>query len=219
MDLQILLADNPKFHTMGSGEAASYRLSPAVLSYIAGKVGPESRTLETGAGVSTVWFASLGTHHTCITPSKEEVDRIVEYCEERKITLEKVHFVIERSETAMPRLNVDGLDLVLVDGNHSFPGPFIDYYYAVERMKVGGLLIVDDTQLWTGRVLRDFLLLEPEWQLDREFFRRTTSFIKVKEGSHLKWWAMQPYVKKHSSRYIFAYRMRAAWRVLKSRRS
>lgn len=72
-------------------------------------------------------------------------------------------------------------------------------------------MIVDDTQLWTGRILRDFLLLEPEWRLSREFLR-TVSFRKVKEGGHLKKWAVQPYVKKHSNRYIWEYRWSIMWR-------
>jgi Methyltransferase domain len=211
MELQRLIEDKPKFQKTIQGEPVFHGLSQDVLSYIADHLGRESNTLETGAGLSTVLFAFLGTRHIAITPNPREVDRISAYCRQHEIALDNVTFVTERSETAMPRLSERGLDLVLIDGNHSFPAPFIDYYYAVERTKVGGLLIVDDTQLWTGRILRDFLLLEPEWRLSREFLR-TVSFRKVKEGGHLKKWAVQPYVKKHSNRYIWEYRWSIMWR-------
>jgi hypothetical protein len=210
MDLEKLLNDNPKFHTTGAGEAVSYGLAPEVLSYIAEKVTPESKTLETGSGLSTVLFASLSSQHICITPDQAEADRIVAYCKRNDIRLDKVKFVVERSETAVPKVEVNGFDLVLIDGNHAFPAPFIDYYYAADKMKVGGVLIVDDTQLWTGKILRDFLRLEPEWRLDREFSGRTACFIKTREGSHLKWWGAQPYVKKHSRRTVLEYRIRTA---------
>ena len=53
--------------------------------------------------------------------------------------------------------------LVLIDGSHSFPSPFIDWYYTAFRLRVGGFLVVDDTQLWTGHVLKRFLEAEPDW--------------------------------------------------------
>jgi hypothetical protein len=207
MDLEQLIEHAPKFHRTGGGEPVSYGLAPEVLRYMAAKIGPGAKTLETGSGVSTVVFALRGTSHVCITPAAAETERIVEYCTGCGIALNAVKFIVDRSEIALPGLEVDGLDLVLIDGNHAFPAPFIDYYYAAERMKVGGLLIVDDTQLWTGRVLRDFLSLEPEWKLDWEFSRRTAAFIKTKEDGHRKWWGAQPFVQTRSARYLWEWRI------------
>jgi hypothetical protein len=39
------------------------------------------------------------------------------------------------------------LDLVLIDGDHAFPASFIDWYYTAEQVKLGGYVIVDDTNL------------------------------------------------------------------------
>lgn len=57
-------------------------------------------------------------------------------------------------------------------------------------------MMVDDTQLWTGKVLKDFLKLEPEWELITELPEHSPNsaiFKKNQEGSHDKWWLQQPY--------------------------
>ena len=206
MNLDALVNEHPKFH-MDGGEPVSYGLGRAPLSYIAEKVKGDLNTLETGAGISTVLFALLGANHVCITPNKGEVGRIVAYCGQRQIPVLKINFVIEKSEYALPKLEASGLDLVLIDGRHAFPTPFIDWYYTAEKLKLGGLMVVDDTQLWTGKILKKFMLSEPEWQLDK-IFSNTCCFIKIKEGSHLKWWGLQPFVRKRSSLSILCTRMR-----------
>ena len=50
-----------------------------------------------------------------------------------------------------PTLELDALDLVLIDGSHSFPQVFIDWYYTQSALKVGGALLVDDVHIWTGK--------------------------------------------------------------------
>jgi len=55
------------------------------------------------------------------------------------------------------------LDLVLIDGDHSFPAPVIDWYYTAHRLKVGGLMVVDDTDIVTGLLLVDFMRADPKW--------------------------------------------------------
>jgi hypothetical protein len=91
---------------------------------------------------------------------------------------------------------------LLIDGQHAFPTPFIDWYYTADKLRVGGILIIDDTQLWTGQVLKQFLLEEAEWSLIEEFSARTVIFRKEKDYSHEKWWGQQPYVVRKSRRLI-----------------
>ena len=40
-------------------------------------------------------------------------------------------------------------------------------------------MVIDDVHLWTGKVLRDFLRSEPEWQLEEEWDGRTAAFRKL----------------------------------------
>ena len=211
MDLDDILRKNPQFHRTGKGEPISYGLGKDTLAYIAEKITDGARTLETGAGHSTVLFASLGARHICVVPQSEELDRIIAFYQDHSVPLDKVQFILQRSEMALPTLTNDPLDLVLIDGNHAFPAPFIDWYYTADKIRVGGLLIIDDTEIWTARILRNFLLSEPEWRLDKEFSHRACSFTKVKDGGHLKGWGAQRYVQRHSYLYFWEFRICSEW--------
>ena len=66
--------------------------------------------------------------------------------------------VVEASEDVLPDLQLHAeLDLIIVDGNHTFPAPMVDWFYMTRHLRTGGVLVVDDVELWTGAVLADFL--------------------------------------------------------------
>ncbi len=192
-----LLADAPAFHEDANGAPISWGLPENVLRFIDRSVTERSRTLETGAGLSTVIFAAAGAEHVCVVPDAGQVARIRHYCAERRIATDRVQFHIAPSETVLPMLAISCLDLVLIDGRHGFPTPFIDWYYAAMALKVGGLMIVDDTQLWTGDTLRKFLAEEPDWTLEREF-AKTVVFRKLADGGHAREWNQQRFVARRS---------------------
>lgn len=198
MNLQDLLNNSPQLHKFESGELTSWKLSDEVLSFIDKHVDESSNTLETGAGISTILFGLKCTNHICIVPEQDLVDRITEYGSQHKIILNKITFKIAESEKILPFLKFNKLDLVLIDGRHAFPTPFIDWYYTSPILKVGGIMIIDDTHILTGHILRNFLLSEPEWQLQESFSSKTAIFIKLKEYSHSKMWTQQPYLMRSS---------------------
>jgi methyltransferase family protein len=198
VDLNQLLAEPPVLHVAADGTPAPFESSEEILRTIDEHVGDGSHTLETGAGLSTVLFALKGSNHTCVVPFAEEVDRIKKWCAGEGVSTERVRFVTERSEDALPAMDGEPLDLVLIDGGHAFPSPFIDWYYAARRLRPGGILIVDDTQLWTGRVLDRFLREEPGWERIRNVPMRASVFRCTAEPGDLKEWVHQPYVVKRS---------------------
>jgi predicted O-methyltransferase YrrM len=71
--------------------------------------------------------------------------------------------IVARSQDWLPRVDLPDLDLVLVNGGHAFPVPFLDWYYGAEKLKVGGLMVVDNTHLPTGTRLADFMGVDPRW--------------------------------------------------------
>jgi predicted O-methyltransferase YrrM len=218
VDLRALLRDAPAFHVDEGLRPVSLQASMDVLETIAAAVQPGSRTLETGAGLSTVVFALRGAAHLCVTPAASEVERIRAWCESRGIDLGGVRFEVARSETVLPRLALPELDLVLIDGGHGFPTPFVDWCYTADHLRVGGVLIVDDIQLWTGAVLRDFLAEEPGWTLRREFPMRAAVFEKSAPMPALPEWFAQPYVARRSRRAgTFGRLARRAWGLLRRR--
>jgi hypothetical protein len=137
-----VLNDSPKVH--GEGDV-SFQLSDEVLFFIDERVRADCcTTLETGAGISTIVFAMNHSRHFCITPDAAQAERVTGYCLGHGITMDAVQFEIGRSEQVLPRLALPRLDLVLIDGRHGFPTPFIDWYYTAEALKSGGVLIIDD---------------------------------------------------------------------------
>jgi hypothetical protein len=216
MNLQSLLNNPPNLHRDSAGNAASWQLDDAALVFIDGIAAEGSRTLETGAGLSTILFGIKHSYHTCINPDDGQAGRIMEYCEQHSIPTDRLSFVIDGSESALPRLQPKDLDLVLIDGRHAFPTPFIDWYYTAMGLSIGGICIIDDTHLWTGQVLREFLQLEPEWRLVRDF-ARTSAFAKVANGTHEKEWVQQPYLRNKSASGIRREQLRFAAKLLRMR--
>ena len=216
MTLEELLKDSPRLHRIGS-EPISYRLADRALLFIDQTVNENSQTLETGAGISTILFAIKKANHTCIVPDPDLVSRISSYCARMMVSVGRIDFRIDKSERTLPVLPIDQLDLVLIDGSHAFPTPFIDWYYTADRLRVGGMMMIDDTQLWTGHALKRFLIQEPEWELVEDVSARTAIFVKQKEYNHEKWWGQQAYVVQNSKWLIRASEVRQALEMLGQR--
>lgn len=194
-----LVRDRPNFHQINLGMPQSFSVDRTVLDWIVANVPPGATTLETGAGYTTVVFCSLGGHHTSVAPAATEFEAIRDYCASTGIPTTGLDAQVDISQRVLPRI-ADGpqLDMVLIDGDHAFPAPFIDFYYTADRLKQGGWLLVDDVQLETGHVLREFLIAEPEWEHVCDLgktavFRRLTS-----DAVTTKWWGEQPWAtRKH----------------------
>jgi hypothetical protein len=198
MDLKALLNDPPKVHEYGD-QLIHWLLPRQVLDFMDTHVNENSNTLETGCGLSTTVFAMKGGSHICITPSQEEVDRIRDYCERGGISLQRVDFHLGLSTNVFPKLAPVELDLGLIDGGHGFPTVFMDWYYIASWLKIGGTLIIDDLQIWTGHILKEFLLAEPEWKLVEVFENKTAIFVKEKSCCPWNDFYRQRYVLQQSA--------------------
>lgn len=193
-----LLANPPLVHRVGE-TALTHGLVPPALRFIEQTVKPGWRTLETGSGLSTIVFALLGAEHTTVVPAPEEVERIKAWCADQGVDTSRMTFHTKPSERVLPGAELGELDLVLIDGSHSFPHAFVDWFYTHSALKVGGWMIIDDIHVWTGKVLRDFLVAEPEWSLEHTWWGRTIAVRKVAETDPEKDWLEQPYVTKKTN--------------------
>lgn len=182
-------------HTGRDGQEEAWPLSPQVIQWMTEHLPENAVTLETGCGYSTIAFMICGTRHVAIAPDYQQHGRIVRWCEAQGVSCANLQLLNARSQDVLPGLKLPPLDLVLIDGCHAFPAPFLDWYYAAEKVKQGGYLVIDDCQLVTGRILAEFLLAEksrwaPEpWLGKTAIFRRITS-EPVVEGLE---WIDQPY--------------------------
>src|SRR5690349_631030 len=91
----------------------------------------------TGAGGGTLVFAGRGASHTAISPVADEHDRLRRYGAAHGIAMDRVRFIAESSHTALlGTWSPEPLDMVLVDGAHSFPFPTLDWMYTAPHLKV-----------------------------------------------------------------------------------
>jgi len=195
--LDDLLKNPPKLHLAGGEIISDWKLSDEELRFLDSRLTEGVKTIETGAGLSTILFAMKGARHTCVVPDADLVGRIKAFCGEHGIPQDGVRYIIDPSELALPRLSGNDYDLALIDGRHGFPAPFIDWYYMSGLLKEGGILIIDDLHIWTSEILKQFLLSEPDWALEIE----TTSaaaFSKRGEGSRDREWIEQAFVTDRS---------------------
>ena len=108
--------------------------------FMANHVRPGSRTLETGAGISTVLFTAWGCDHLAVVPYPSEANVVEAYCAEHDISTDSLEFDLRPSEVALPdRAESGELDLVFIDGCHGFPLPIIDWFYGAGRLRRGEL--------------------------------------------------------------------------------
>src|SRR5580765_8772897 len=127
MDVEQLFGQRPMLHRDHLGQPAYWAIGEDVARLIDREVASGNKTLETGAGLSTIMFGIKGTRHTCIVPDPALVDRILEFCKGAGISTDNMSFEIGLSQDVLPRLSLSDLDLVLIDGAHAFPIPFIDW--------------------------------------------------------------------------------------------
>jgi hypothetical protein len=69
----------------------------------------------------------------------------------------------------------------------------VDWFFTADRLKRGGLMLLDDAQMRSVAVLAEFMEAEPGWQFVRSFSGKTLAFRKVRDKILDVAWHMQPW--------------------------
>lgn len=151
---------------------------PETLEAIRASVKVGDRTIETGAGASTVVFAASGANHTAISPAADEHERIREYCHGLGVDTSNVKFVAAGSEDVLSELFGPKriLDAAFIDGAHSFPFPEVDWCYISRALKVGGKMLLDDIMIPSVSPVFRHMARERNWRLERVLDDRAALF-------------------------------------------
>jgi hypothetical protein len=185
------------------GEGDEYwGLAWAALRWLEENVRAGMATLETGAGSSTIVFAAAGAEHEAVTPDAEEEGRIRGACDRLGVDSSSVTFRIGPSHEVLPALPPRDLDLVLVDGAHGFPYPILDWWFLAPRLRVGGLMLLDDAYMPPVRVVVDALRAQPGWEVAAAIGHRTVAVRKVSEELPHWDWSGEPVGGRMSFRYL-----------------
>jgi hypothetical protein len=200
-----LVAKPPVLHQQKDGRPVSWGLSTEVLRGLYGKLRPGMRTLETGAGLSTLTFMVAGCDHVAVSPSAAERDRILVWNEEVGAT-GHLRYVAESSDTALPELatEITHLDVVLIDGAHRFPFPMLDFHYTEALVPVGGWMVVDDVHIPSVAMLYQFLEAEDQWE-KKCHIQNTVFYERVAETVHIGDWVSQK-LNRPEERQLFSFK-------------
>lgn len=196
LTIQSIVRESPALHRDREGKPIQMPVSEAVAEFIHERVKAGDRTVETGAGMSTLCFLVQGAQHTAIAPDPGLEQRLRTYCQEHGLGDERLTYISKTSQHAVWALEGE-FDCALIDGGHGFPIPFIDFFYLNEHLKKGGYLIVDDLEIWTGEILAKFLSCEPAWKLVHQDGCRSIIFQKVGDARS-KDWFQQEFVVRNS---------------------
>jgi len=199
MDLNSILKSPPKVHDWGSGDLTATGLPSPVFEFMDRALTSESISLETGMGISTAVFAIKSGTHVCVSPDQNEINRFREYAIKNNFSIDHINFICKKSYEIWNDLKDHLWDLILIDGGHGFPTPFMDWYFFSQRLKINGYIIIDDTHLSTCKTLKDFLLKEDAWQIVPPFSKKTVIFQKVKEFDYNKEFNEQRYVMEQTA--------------------
>jgi predicted O-methyltransferase YrrM len=110
-------------------------------------------TAETGCGLSTVVLSTIAETHTCFTVAAGNSLASVQGV--AHLRQERVNFIIGPSQLTVPRHGFTRpLDFVLIDGPHGFPFAHLEYFHFYQRVRRGGVLVLDDIHIPTVRQFR-----------------------------------------------------------------
>lgn len=188
--VDLLVRKRPSFHLGG----AVWNALPETLTLVARYVQEGDRTVETGAGASTVVFAAAGARHTAISPIADEHERIRAWCQEHEVPTASLTFVVATSDRVLPALaQEEVLDAAFIDGKHSFPHPVVDWHYLATALRPGGVLLVDDLPIPAVAPAVRHMLADPAWELLELADNRAGVFRKLAEPEPGDDWEAQPY--------------------------
>ena len=172
----ILISSPPAFHywrdspqTGGFGKT-DFEEFDGIISEYRARSGSQTNKLtmvETGAGLSTLWFLANEFHVVSFSLIDviDKIERFLsgKFADERlrwtpmsgESERELVPFLRSRSSNC--------IDIALIDGNHSIPSVFADFVALNLGLKRNGFLIIDDLQLPGPFLLKQVLSQSPEW--------------------------------------------------------
>jgi hypothetical protein len=195
-----IIQERPHLHVARDGTTKDGGLNPIIGRRFVDEISvlDRPRIAETGTGLSTLLFLSLDPGEVIsISPAPELHERTRAEATARGIDLAPARFVDDRSETALPLLAlVEGveLDVGFIDGNHGWPAVFVDFCYLNRMLRPGGLLFVDDIQIYAVAQLVCLLRAQRPHYEFVSIDSKMATFRKGLDLPYLPDWRMEPFI-------------------------
>jgi Methyltransferase domain len=202
------LRDLPKLHKRSGEPAYSGGLNPRlgqVMIDEIGKLGEGPRSIETGAGNSTLLFMMLGCSTvTAIAPNEKLGRCIRSEAAERGLDDAVLRYINDRSERALPRLALDEdarCEIAFIDGNHGWPSVFVDFCYLNMMLEQDGVVFVDDVHIYACAQLMLLLREQPEFD-QVSLVGKMATFRKRTQAKFLHDWRGEPFIVANTTGVI-----------------
>lgn len=160
------------------------------------------RIIETGAGNTTITFLFLNPQVlVSICPDQKLKERILKYCSSNNISTNTLDIRLNRSEIEFPKIALaqtgdnDKFDVALLDGGHGWPTVFVDFCYANMILKKGGLMLIDDIQLYPVKELVRLLHEQREYECVKKI-QKIWIWQKTVDTKFLPQEALEPYLRR-----------------------
>jgi SAM-dependent methyltransferase len=119
-------------------------------------------SLETGCGKSTVMFSNLASQHFVFAYDDRDAPEssVTMVQSDPDFQAANTTFVYGPTQRTLPVYRFpDGLmfDVILIDGPHGYPFPDLEYALLYDRLKPGGILILDDIHIASIGAMYDIL--------------------------------------------------------------
>jgi len=134
-----------------------------------------SRSLEIGCayGISSLFICNAledqpNKEHIIIDPFQEKNYKNIGITNLDKASVDFYTLIEEKSEIAMPKLlqsNPGSIDLIFIDGFHSFDQVLLDFYYANRLLREGGIIVFDDCTYPSVAKVLSYILKYPAYKL------------------------------------------------------
>ena len=162
---------------------------------------PRARVIETGSGNSTLTFLFTNAERVVsICPEKPLHNRIKEFAKTNGIGIDRLESVEGWSETILPPMAAspgNTFNFALIDGGHGWPTVFIDFFYLNQMLEKGGILLIDDVNIYSIRELAKLLALQASHLKLMGSVQpngKCLIFEKITDKQRLPDWSELPYV-------------------------
>jgi predicted O-methyltransferase YrrM len=149
-----------------------------------------SKSLEIGCayGISSLFICNAlkdrsNKSHIIIDPFQEKNYKNIGITNLKKAGFDFFTLIEEKSEIAMPKLlqsNPDSIDLIFIDGFHSFDQVLLDFYYANRLLREGGIIVFDDCTYPSVAKVLSYILKYPAYK----FYAQMSETIFLKKVVH-----------------------------------
>lgn len=142
-----------------------------VADYIKTIAKPGDKTLQLGRSEFGTVFLGRETFHELIGPVKE-VDALQQRCERRAIRTDRLRGGNSTDQA-------ESLDIALVGTDLGFPLMAGNWRRIAHRLKIGGVLILQDAATSSGARLADALMSDAGWSLEEMIAGEVAVFRKI----------------------------------------